>query len=129
VANYPAARPFVASAGGLILGGRSLRRGYSVRETAGNAAVVRLWDNSRSASGLVVWSQNLAANGSLDKAPGFGGIVFEQGVFAEIVSGAVEWIEYLSPETTIDTTLAVFDDYPTDIGRGNYDALVELEGT
>lgn len=127
---YPAARPFVVpAAGGLILGGRCLRRGYSIRETAGAVAVLRLWDNSRTAGGQVVWSQPLAANAGLDKIPGYGGVAFEQGVFAEVVSGTVEWVEYLSPETTIDSALAVFDDLPIDIDRVRFQALIDEQGS
>lgn len=40
--------------------------GYTVQETAGSAATVRIYDNASAASGTLIGAVNLAANGSAD---------------------------------------------------------------
>jgi len=40
--------------------------GYTVVETAGSAATVRIYDNASAASGTLIGAVNLAANGSAD---------------------------------------------------------------
>jgi hypothetical protein len=44
----------------------SLYGGYTVQETAGSAATVRIYDNASAASGTLIGAVNLAANGSAD---------------------------------------------------------------
>jgi|GEM_PF-2598788 len=80
-----AATPISIAAGQLFTGGGHLA-GYNFRETAGAVAKVRLWDNT-SAAGVILATVALAANGSIDLVCDRR---FAKGVFAEIVSGAVE---------------------------------------
>ncbi|HEY2957368.1 MAG TPA: hypothetical protein VGM21_04030 [Actinomycetota bacterium] len=79
--NRPPAIPKALSAGQLATGpGRY--RGITVRETAGAAATVRLFDNT-AGSGLLIATIGLAANGSLtvvDEA----GVNFSVGVFCAL---------------------------------------------
>lgn len=64
--------------------------GVALRETAGAAAVVRIYDNASAASGTLLDAIDLAANASADPWYGPGGIWFANGVYVKIVSGAVE---------------------------------------
>lgn len=62
--------------------------GFAVRETAGATAVIRVWDNASSASGLLLDEIALAANESArEKYPD--GIRALSGIFVQIVSGTV----------------------------------------
>jgi hypothetical protein len=61
--------------------------GFAVRETAGAAAIVRVYDGT-SASGVLLDQITLAANG-FDRAHYPGGIRAANGIFVDIVSGAV----------------------------------------
>lgn len=64
--------------------------GFTLRETAGAAAVVRIFDDPDSANGTLLDTVALAANASLSKHYGPQGIRAQQGVWFELVSGAVE---------------------------------------
>lgn len=67
----------------------SIYAGFAIRETAGAAAVVRLYDNASAASGTLLDEIALAANESArEYYPG--GIWCINGVYAKIVSGAIE---------------------------------------
>ncbi|MFC8717782.1 hypothetical protein [Kitasatospora sp. NPDC057198] len=68
--------------------------GWSVRETAGAAAVVRLWDG-RDAGGQLLAAISLAASGAQTIMPTGGGINVSDALFVEVVSGAVEGVLYL----------------------------------
>lgn len=70
--------------------------GYSLRETAGSAAVVRVWDNASAASGTLLATIGLAASASETKYFGEEGIRAENGVFLQTVSGAVEGCVYVA---------------------------------
>ncbi len=72
-------------------------RGFAVRETAGAAAVVRLWDNASAASGTVVEEITLAANESAREFYGDGGIKTSNGIYAQVVSGTVAGIVRTGP--------------------------------
>lgn len=63
--------------------------GVTVRETAGAVAVVRIWDNASAASGTILATVSLAANGSFSEfVPG--GIRAVNGIYVEKVSGTIE---------------------------------------
>lgn len=88
-----------------ILNGASLRLstsagqvlGYSVRETSGAAAaVLRLRDGSDTSGDLVATIQ-LPANASATVWLAPHGVAFVQGLYAEVVSGALEGVVYLGP--------------------------------
>lgn len=81
-----------ALAPGALVANNGIYTGYSLRETAGAAAVVRLWDNPAAASGTILATIALAANASKD-ASVLG--VWFTGVFVEIVSGTVEGSVYI----------------------------------
>lgn len=125
----PASRAFaVPAAGGVIIGGRAIIRGYSVRENNNAVATVKLWDNATTNSGLLLWSLNLAANGYDKVWPGLSGIAVEQGLYAEVTAGAVDWTIYLSAETVIDARWAVYDDVEDDVTRTHLANLAALMG-
>lgn len=65
-------------------------RGFALRETAGAAAVVRIYDNASAGSGTLIDSVRLAANESLSAWLSGGGIRVSSGIFVDVVSGAVE---------------------------------------
>jgi len=71
--------------------GAGVRRfgGYTVRETAGAAAVVRFWANTV-ASGTLLATVSLAANESAGDTYDGRGLIAAGGIAVEIVSGAVE---------------------------------------
>ena len=62
--------------------------GFTIRETAGSTAVVRLYDNT-AASGTLLETISLAAN---ESAGAFypGGIWAATGIYVSIVSGTIE---------------------------------------
>lgn len=66
----------------------SVYRGFTIRETAGAAAVVRIFDNASAASGTVLEEISLAANESARECYG-AGIWAENGIYVDVVSGAV----------------------------------------
>lgn len=86
----PAASP-VALTGSdqTVVIGPATYRGYSLRETGGADAVVRIWDGT-AASGILLDTVALAADGSAQAWYGGGGLRAVAGVFVEVVSGAVE---------------------------------------
>lgn len=63
-------------------------RGYTVRETAGAAATVRIHDGA-SATGVLLATIALTANQSQTVLDG-AGVYFDGGVFVEVVTGTVE---------------------------------------
>ena len=79
----------VAMTGGAtqaVLATRGFLVGYTIRETAGGAAVFRLWDNASAASGTLLAVISLAANEARDVM--YTSEVFcANGVFLERVSG------------------------------------------
>ena len=83
-----AARPKPYAAGALAAG-PGIYRGFTLRETAGAAAVVRLWDGA-SAVGTLLETVALPTAGSARFDYGDDGVFFAVGVFAETVSGTVE---------------------------------------
>lgn len=68
--------------------------GWSIRETAGAAAAVRLWDG-REAGGQLLATVALAASDSHTVMPTGGGISVSDALFVEVVTGAVEGVVYL----------------------------------
>lgn len=63
-------------------------QGWTIRETAGAAAYVRMYDNASAASGTLVGEVSLAANGSSTIVGA--GIRCTAGLYVDIVSGTVE---------------------------------------
>lgn len=96
---------------GSIITGRGLWKGLQLRETAGAAAAVRLWDNGSAASGSKLWATNVLANNNATALVPDRGVIFERGIFLEVVSGTVEGVVLvveLDPER-YDTIGQVFD--------------------
>jgi hypothetical protein len=69
--------------------GAGYYNGYSLRETAGAAAVVRIYDNT-AASGTILDTVALAANESAREYYPSPGIRVENGLYFQVVSGTVE---------------------------------------
>ena len=70
--------------------------GITVRETAGSTAAVRVYDHASAASGTILTTVALAANASSTLWFGPAGIRAANGVYVDIVSGAVEGAVFLS---------------------------------
>ena len=64
-------------------------RGFSLRETAGAVATVRIYDNT-AASGTLLDTISFAANESAREWYGNGGLAFATGLHIDVVSGTVE---------------------------------------
>ena len=77
-----------ALAAGALQANQGVLRGIAIRETAGAAATVRLFDNASAGSGTLLGAYNLAALGTVDlDYPR--GRQFVNGVFA-VITGTVE---------------------------------------
>lgn len=72
----------------VVLGGAGVYRGFTIRETAGAAAVVRLYDNASAASGTPLEKITLGPNESAREFYQVG-IWAENGIYANVASGAV----------------------------------------
>lgn len=84
---YAVPVPLVVGASQIVrAAGPVVYLGYSIRETAGSAAVFRLWDNGSAASGTIVDMISLAANDAKAVMHPFG-IWLVNGLFIERVSG------------------------------------------
>ncbi|MGH8575340.1 MAG: hypothetical protein ACREXJ_00140 [Gammaproteobacteria bacterium] len=84
-----AARPIaLTGADQVVSPNQAIYRGYSVRETAGAAAVVRVYDDPAAAAGTLLDTIALAANASQNVL--HDGVFAASGVFVDVVSGAVE---------------------------------------
>jgi hypothetical protein len=71
-----------------VVAGKAVYQGFTIRETAGAAAVVRIFDNASAASGPILEEISLAANASAaEHYPG--GIEAFAGIYVDVVSGAV----------------------------------------
>jgi hypothetical protein len=69
----------------------AIYRGFSIRETSGSAAAtVRVYDHASSASGTLIDTIQLAAGESAREWYDGGGIWVENGIYVDVVSGAVE---------------------------------------
>lgn len=68
--------------------GPAVYRGFTIRETAGATAVVRIFDNASTNAGTVLEEISLAANESAREFY-LGGIYADNGVYVDVVSGAV----------------------------------------
>jgi hypothetical protein len=64
-------------------------RGFTIRETAGAAAVVRIWDNDDAASGTVLDEIGLAPLESAREYYPDGGVKTTVGIYLQVVSGTV----------------------------------------
>lgn len=72
-----------------VLAAAGVYRGLTVRETAGAAAALRVYDHASVASGTLLETVSLAANGSVQLLYS-AGIWAVNGIYVDIVSGAVE---------------------------------------
>lgn len=91
-----------------IINGQSVRvsnvagrlAGFSFRETAGDAAVIRLRDGFDTSGGLIA-TTSLAANESVRDWFMPDGISFGSGLYVEILSGTIEGVVHLAdwPDT------------------------------
>lgn len=66
----------------------AIYRGFTIRETAGSTAVVRIFDNASAATGTVLEEISLAANESAREFYAHG-IAAAAGVYVDVVSGTV----------------------------------------
>lgn len=64
-------------------------RGFTIRETAGATAVVVLYDHASTASGTILEAIALAPNESAREYYGDGGVKTTNGIYCDVVSGAV----------------------------------------
>lgn len=87
-------RPIVNGASGVLYASAGTLTGYSIRETAGAPAVVRVHDG-RDASGDLLVTIGLAADESATVVLPHQGVGFALGLYVEIVSGAVEGTVYV----------------------------------
>jgi hypothetical protein len=79
----------VTFAAGALVTNLGIYRGLTLRETAGAVATIRLWDNASAASGVLLDTIALLANGSVSLNY-YNGRWFTNGVFAQVVAGTVE---------------------------------------
>lgn len=86
-----------AFAAGALVPNMGYYFGFSLRETAGAAATVRLWDNASAASGTLLATIGFTANQSQNIAIGQAdaGVFFASGIFVEVVAGTVEGSIYV----------------------------------
>lgn len=90
--DYTSARPVTAvaltGADQVARNAPATYRGFSIRETGGSTAVVRVFDNASAASGTVLDEIALVANESAREfyTPG---IRAANGIYIDVVSGAV----------------------------------------
>jgi hypothetical protein len=73
----------------IAVAGAGVLAGYTIRETAGAAAVVRIFDHESAASGTILAGISLAADQAVDvmyPRP----VRAVRGVFVDVVSGTVE---------------------------------------
>lgn len=78
------------SVDGVVYANSAVYRGFTLRETAGAAAIVRIFDNPSEASGTLLDTIGLSANESAREWYGGDGIRAEKGIWFEVVAGAVE---------------------------------------
>jgi hypothetical protein len=64
-------------------------RGFTLRETAGATAVLRIWDNATTSSGTIHETIGLTANESRSEFYS-GGMKSAAGIYFQVVSGSVE---------------------------------------
>lgn len=79
--------PLVAGAGQVVKTSRHRYKGIVVRETAGTGAVLRIWDDPASATGTLLDVVVVAANAVVSVYLPDDGVVAEDGIFIERVSG------------------------------------------
>lgn len=86
------ARPVTFAPGQLRTGSGQVYRGFSLRDTSGTGSVVRLWDSTSAAGQVLAEIQlpNSTDDNLLDQV----GVWCSTGIFAEVVSGAVEGVVY-----------------------------------
>ena len=97
----PAQPENVPTASASLISGRVLVFGYAVAETTGSAtAALRLRDGTAS-SGTRILPIHLAANESVRDWFGPNGIVYQQGIYVEVVSGAIEGSIWIIPESLV----------------------------
>lgn len=83
------AAPFSGS-DGAVVARRAVYLGFSLRETAGTTATLRVYDNASAASGTLLDTIQLSANESAREYYGPEGIGAVNGIYVDVVSGTVE---------------------------------------
>lgn len=84
---FPPPKALVAGATQVISATPNRYKGIVVRETAGGALVLRVWDNATAASGTLIDVVSLAASGVESRYLPDSGIACANGIFIERVSG------------------------------------------
>jgi hypothetical protein len=74
----------------VVMSGPGYYKGFSLRETAGATAVVRLYDHSRAASGALIETVSLVAHESTSDWYAPDGIHCANGLVVDVVEGSVE---------------------------------------
>lgn len=83
------ATPVAVTGDQLVHNGLAVYRGFTLRETAGAVATVRIFDGT-SAAGTLLDTVAFAANESRSEYYPDGGIRASTGIWFEVVAGAVE---------------------------------------
>lgn len=87
----PGAHAYAVSATAAVFAKPGTYRGYTFRNTSAVAvATVRVYDNASAASGTLLDTVQLAASESAGDWYADGGIRAENGVYVEVVAGAIE---------------------------------------
>lgn len=86
----PPATPVNVTTSAVVRSAASFYKGACVRETAGAAAAVRIYDNASAASGTLLATISLPANGSHTDITPPGGVAAVNGIYWSVVSGTVE---------------------------------------
>lgn len=84
---FGVAKALTGGASQVVTAVRGRYKGITVRETAGAALTLRLWDNPSAASGSLVHVVTVPASGSVTVHFADLGIVFENGLYVERVAG------------------------------------------
>ena len=82
--------PYGGGATQVIFAGAGWFKGVSLRETAGAAAIVRLWDNPTTNTGTLIGTYAFVANQSYNELYTGDPVYCAKGLFLEKVSGTIE---------------------------------------
>lgn len=104
--SLPVQSRFV-TADSLVIGGKVMYFGYEALETGGAAMTASIYDGTTNA-GLRIGSIGLASGGYVGPGPFNRGIVCEQGIFVDFISGAADVVIYFTPEIVMDEILVNF---------------------
>jgi hypothetical protein len=90
----------------LIVGGKAQFYGADVLETGASTTTVKVYDGTDN-TGLLIASFALGSGGIDRNGPFNRGILCEQGIFVDLVTGASTIIVYYQPQWVLDATVLV----------------------